>query len=361
MSDTVQKLIAAAALMDKALMQSTGLKERERKLVTYWTIATHTLPHVDTFPLLTLNGKMGTGKSQTEKIIEKFAYRSRPFSLRGRTQAVIRDELAACYEATAVIEEADHAWKDGDAIFERLLSDRYQRASAEAGLKKKCGDNWDTVTKEFFGATVLHRRIPFNDAALDGRSVPIRFRADHSRPYTEYRQDDPLIIEGVELLRELVFKPLPVEPIPQVAARIFNTYRPLLGAAGLCDDHEFPAMIRERLQLETAELKEAQSSEPDGLVLRAILAAMHDASDSYSYIRVGSLVNHIFQTYRVPLQHRQVAGIARQLGLTVKQSHGYTVVVPTPVTLLTACDECGYEDDEMTAELKRQVLGSVGG
>ena len=91
-------------------MQSTGLKERERKLVVYWTVATHALPHVDTFPLLSLNGKMGTGKSQTEKIIARFAHRSRSFSLRGRTLPAIRDELAACYEGTAIIEEADHAW-----------------------------------------------------------------------------------------------------------------------------------------------------------------------------------------------------------------------------------------------------------
>src|ERR1019366_9538051 len=79
-SQIAQKLVAAAGFMDTALMQSTGLKERERKLVVYWTVATHALPHVDTFPLLSLNGKMGTGKSQTEKIIARFAHRSRSFS-----------------------------------------------------------------------------------------------------------------------------------------------------------------------------------------------------------------------------------------------------------------------------------------
>src|ERR1019366_9558314 len=109
-SQTEQKLVAAAGLMDKALMQSTGLKERERRLVINWTLATHTLPHVHTFPLLPLVGKMGTGKSQAEKIIGRFAHRSRSFSLRGRTLPAIRDELAACYEGTAIIEEADHAW-----------------------------------------------------------------------------------------------------------------------------------------------------------------------------------------------------------------------------------------------------------
>jgi len=358
-SQTEQKLVAAAGLMDKALMQSTGLKERERRLVINWTLATHALPHVHTFPLLPLVGKMGTGKSQAEKIIGRFAHRSRSFSLRGRTQPVIRDELAACYEGTAIIEEADHAWKDGDSLFERLLSDRYQRASAEAGHKQKRGDDWGSVTKLYFGATVLHRRIPFNDPALDGRSVPIRFRADHSRTYTEYRDDDPLIVEGSELLRDLVFEPPAVEQPPQVAARIFHAYRLLLSMAKLCGDEGFPEVIRDRLLLETAELKEAQSAEPDGLVLRAILDAAH--AGSYAYIRIGSLSESIFRNHRVPLQPRQIAGIARQLGFTTKNSHGVTVVAPTPATLLAACEECGYEEDEAIAELRKQVLGTTDG
>ena len=349
-----------AELMNHALCLSTGLKESERKLVTYWTLATHMLPHVDVFPLLVLRGKMGTGKSQAEKIIARFAHRSRPFSLRGRTQPAIRDELAACYEGTAIIEEADHAWKDGDAVFERLLSDRYQRASAEAGLKQKCGDNWASVTKVYFGATVLHRRIPFNDAALDGRSVPILFRADHSRTYTEYRDDNPLVVEGSELLRELVFEPPVVEQPPQVAARIFHTYRLLLSVAKLCGDEGFPELIRDRLLLETAELKDAQSAEPDGLVLRAILDLV-DATRGYGYIKVSALVESILRNHKVPFLPRQVAGMARQLGFTTKNSHGVTVVVPTPASLLAACEECGYENDEAVAELRQQVLGTENG
>ena len=54
---------------DLALRASTGLLERERKLVAYYTLATHMLPHVNIFPLLVLRGKMGTGKSQALKII----------------------------------------------------------------------------------------------------------------------------------------------------------------------------------------------------------------------------------------------------------------------------------------------------
>ena len=168
--------------MQTALSQSTGLKDRDQKLVTYWTLATHALPYLGTFPLLALLGKMGTGKSQTLSVIGNFAFRPARLSLRGMTGPAIRDKLAECYGGTAIVEEADAAWKDADMSFERLLSDRYQKASAEASHKVPAGEkNWGTVTKQYFGATALHRRVPFNDAALDGRTVTVRLRPDHRR------------------------------------------------------------------------------------------------------------------------------------------------------------------------------------
>lgn len=73
MSETGDKFAWAAVLMQRALLESTGLKGREQQLVVYWTLATHSLPHLDTFPLLALLGKMGTGKSKTLSI-DHFAF-----------------------------------------------------------------------------------------------------------------------------------------------------------------------------------------------------------------------------------------------------------------------------------------------
>jgi hypothetical protein len=360
MSATTNDIQKAIECMDAALTQTTGLGERERQLVVYWSLATHSLAHVGTFPLLSLVGKMGTGKSQALKVIGGFAYRPRFLSLRSMTLPAIRDELSACYEGSAIIEEADKAWKDGGAAFEALLSDRYQRSTAEARLEEKHGDNWQPVAKKYFGASVLHRRIPFSDAALDGRSIPIHFRPNHNRTYSEYREDDPLIVEGSTLLRQWTFQPPAVEQLPKVAARIFNTYRPLIAAARFCGDKGFLELIQERLLLETAELKAAQSAEPDGLVLRAILDCVGD-SPSFANVKISALSDSIFRNNKVTLQPRQIAGLARQLGFKTKESHGVTVVVPTPTTLLAACDECGYEDDEVIAELKTQVMGTSRG
>jgi hypothetical protein len=132
--------------MDQALREATGLNEFARKLVIYWTLATHSLRYSDTFPLLALVGKMGTGKTQTLHIIANFAHRPIRLSLRGMTTPTIRDKFAEAHNGTAIIEEADAAWRDADSTFESLLSDRYQRASAKASHKVVSGDKrWGTA------------------------------------------------------------------------------------------------------------------------------------------------------------------------------------------------------------------------
>ena len=145
-----------------------------------------------------------------------------------------------------------------------------------------------------------------------------------------------------------------------MAARIFDTYRLLLAVAKLCGDEGFPLLIQGRLLRETHELKEAQSTEPDGLVLRAIITSL-GRPPSFAYIKVKTLKDSIFQNEGIALQPRQIAGMARQLGFESKNSHGVTVVVPTPATVLAACQECGYEDDEVIAELRKLVLRTENG
>jgi hypothetical protein len=343
--------------MDVGLQLITGLNERDRKLVVYWTLATHALPNLNTFPLLALRGKFGTGKSQTLHIIKSFAYQPRAFSLRSRTEAAIRDELADSYEGTAIVEEADQAWKDVTMAFERMLSDRYQRASAEAAYKVNAGEKqWVTEIKKYFGATVLHRRLSFNDPALDGRAVLVRFRADSSRTYQEFCEDDPWIVQGSRLMRGLAFDLPSVNQPPGIAARVFNTYAPLLGVAKLCNDDDFVCQILQRLQQETLELKEAQAEEPDGLVLRAIVEAIFEGrSSEFRYVKFRDIAESIFRNHKVTLQPRQIGPIARELGFDTKTAHGVTVVVPTLATLLKACDVCNYTDEGIE-QLRREML-----
>ncbi len=343
--------------MDFGLGLVTGLKVLPRKLVVYWTLATHTLPYLNTFPLLGLRGRMGTGKSQALKIIAAFAHQPLLLSLRGMTLPTIRDEFADCYEGTVIIEEADQAWRDGEMTFERLLSDRYHRTSAKTAHKVPAGKNeWATVKNNYFGATVLHRRVTFKDPALDGRTVLVSFRADTSRTYEEYSDDDPWIVEGSQLVSGVTFAlPSVTQPIG-IAARVFNTYAPLLGMANLCGDGEFADLVLQRLQQETLELKEAQGKEPDGLVLKAIVEAiLGKGRPDFTNIKYSSLSEAIFRNHKIALEPRQIGPFARELGFETKTSHGVTVVSPSPTALLKACAECDYTDEGID-ELRESLI-----
>jgi hypothetical protein len=342
--------------MSESLARSTGFRELERKFITYWTLATHSLLHVNTFPTLSVLGKTGTGKSQTLKIIGNFCYRPLRICLREMTGPAIRDAFAECHEGTAVVEEADSAWKDKDGTFEAMLSDRYQRDSAKASLKVPSGEKeWVRLSKSYFGATVVHRRLGFVDAALDGRSIQVRTRADHSRKYEEFSVDALSNAEGSQLIGNLTFIPPRVEQPENVAGRVFDSYRVLLSAAQFCGDHGFAGQLMPTLLSQTAELKEAQGSEPDGLVLRAIVEAIFASGvPLWQNIKFSVLSTSIWNNHRFPLQPRQIGPLARELGFETKVSHGVSVVVPTPVALLRACADC-EETDEAIEELRRTV------
>ena len=350
-------------VINDLLRRTTGLGEIERKLIAFYTLATYGLDSAQRFPLLVLKGPMGTGKSKTMRVIKSFACRANAFSLRSMTLPTFRDELVACHEGTAVIEEADQGWKD-DQTFERMLSDRYGRVSAETALKKYAGRN-SYVTKKYlcFGASVLHRRTPFADTALNGRSIFIRFRANHERTYEEFHEDQEIVQYSSERLRDFEFVlPKILSPVG-IAGRILDTYEPILAVAQMCKDTHFLNDILFRLQLETEQLKEAQSIEPVGIVLRALVEQLSRPGATFDfrkYPRISNLVSVIWESHRMQMKPHQVAEALRDLGFKTKNSHGYTVVVPEPMALLNACSECGYQDDAVLGLQKHMFEGRAG-
>lgn len=203
---------------------------------------------------------------------------------------------------------------------------------------------------------MLHRRIVFCDVALDGRTVTVRLRPDHTREYREYSDKDPWNVEGKELIGQLTFEPPEVNQPNGVAARIFNTYRPLLSAAQMCGDQDFAEQLLPKLRQDTLELKEAQSSEPDGLVLPAVVEVVFQTgSPEFNNIKFSVLSELIWKNHRHSISPRQIGGMVRELGFSTKTSHGVTVVVPTAAALLRACQEGDYSDDAIE-ELRKELM-----
>src|SRR5947207_12845196 len=147
---TIDLIRVTVEVIDKLLGISTGLGDLQRKIIGYYTAATHSLPSTNSFPLLVCIGPMGTGKSECSRIARAFAYKPRAMALRGMSPPAFRDQLVEAHNRTAFIEEADFGWS-GSKNYENLLSDRYHRDSATVAIKVPAGDNsWITQEKYFF-------------------------------------------------------------------------------------------------------------------------------------------------------------------------------------------------------------------
>ncbi len=143
---------------------------------------------------------------------------------------------------------------------------------------------------------------------------------------------------------------------PGLPGRITNTWRPVLAVANLLGDQIFiDNIVALHAASAAAELKEAQASEPDGLVLRAIIRhifGQDTVSDSDAPVPVltssyPTCINHCGKRIGEDLKPRQVGKIARDLGFTVGPSHGQSVVFLNPADLLKACESASYSDAEI--------------
>jgi hypothetical protein len=353
--------------IEKCLGKSTGLSTKDCRTIAYLTLATHGLPRLEKFPILRLLGKPGCGKSETEKIIALYVRRPHTMSLRAMTYVTLRDELSKANDGTAIIEEADNPTKIGNDAFEQLISDRYSRSTATGSVKEQRnkGEAWTTSSRLYFGATILHRRIPYVDAALDGRTITIRFKPDFSRDYEDFDPEDETNKKMSESAQSLILSLAEYKVPTGLPGRIRNTWRPVLAVADLLGDQNcIDNIVNRHAAYQAAEFKEAHASEPDGLVLGAILCHIFEKGNvpdvpHFSNIKVSALSKTLWEEQRESMNTRQVAQIARELGFATNKSHGQAVVSPTLATLLAACESEGYSDpeiDKLRFEAARDVL-----
>jgi len=349
--------------MDSALCKFTGLKPLQRKTVTYYGLATHALNTTEIFPQLAVSGPTSSGKSSTMKVAGVFAYQPHAFPIGNKTLPVIREELSKAHDGTAVIEEADESWK-GEVGFESLLSGRYDRATAEAGFMEgggAKGGKWTAVTRKTYGATILHRRKSFIDAALETRTIPIRTHKVDPKSVTRMPRklsDDPILAEGYEFSKAAQAWEGGVElpaadSVPGIDGRVMDTFEPLLAMAKLLGDHAFIKEIKSVLLHRTEELGFAQETENEALVLRAILHHTHDERGrrSFNYVRLRAIADWIEDEFRTTIHPRQVGVLCRDLNLKTKSSNGAAVVVPDWRIIVRSCAEYGVTDDALPSKV----------
>jgi hypothetical protein len=369
------------SLIDKSLSECTGLHEDPRKLISSYILASYAMRNLQIMPVLVLRGPYGTGKSQAEDVILNFACKPKRMTMDGATLPTVREAMADTYEATLILEEADKATNDRDHHVERMLSNRYSRATASASLRvqelveakdkrgrvTESGLKHRTEVEKTFGGTVLHKRHLFFDQGLESRSITVLFRFNSNRDAESYRKfspDDPWNKEGRELLQGREIDSLPtVRPPSKVAPRIFDTYAPLYRVAFLLDDNRLLEVLLRMMRADTAKMVRGQGEEPLLMVLRAIVQKVFNpafpaSEDSpvanYSSLRIQDLTR-ILREDSDCITSYQVAGYARELGFRVKTAHGQVKLFPTAIAIVKAADQCNYFEDEGVNAIRKQV------
>lgn len=310
---------------------ASGLSIEAAKTCVYYATATHGMQELPCFPILNVQGPMATGKTQAMRQVQGLV----PFphcTGTNLTEARLRDELVKAKNGVVFIEEAD-------TVPEHLIACRFGRDTARGSVNRMSGpgQGWHPEPVDYFGATVLHKRRPFNDAATVSRAITIK--TQRKPGIYELRP----VGEAVRLgLRKVWDRAKHKMSEVELIGRAGDVWRPLFAVALFCDDKEWLEYAREELEKANQRLKMGQEFEPDQMVVHALIAASGE-----EYCRLVSLTeirDHLRKEYNWQPSASAVAHMARDMGFAVKTSHGIQKVVVDKVVLTKAACQTGLRD-----------------
>lgn len=291
----------------EALLKASGIDEDQARICVLYALRTHK-QDLERMPILAIRGMTGTGKSTLLKQMELFVYRQKWAS--GSTYATVRDEMNNC--PTYLIDE-------GDQISEQLLLCRTSRDISEITYKAPVrGYGWQDKTVDVFGATILARRNPFNDAAVRNRAIVINTKL---KPGT---YEESLFGDLDEIAH--VFN---VEKISLGAGRVRDTWTPLIEIAEAIDDPSYLEAIERTIAAETSIFRSGQEYEPELVVLHALDALTWDKEKGeriQNDVELSEVTNKANDLGDVQLIKRQVEELLITNGFKVTYTHGIKYV-----------------------------------
>lgn len=312
-----------------AITLACGLDINQAKTVVYWTIATHALDKLKMLAILVLQGVHGSGKSTLMALLGRICHS--PVFIDGKvSKAELRDSLKL--NTTALIEE-------GDNVDERLILMRYSRQTATTSVKRgSASQGWTREPMNLFGATVLHRRLPFRDAAVDSRSITIK---------TVYKPGSYSMptLDGTALANIAACVDWS-KTLSLPDGRAADTWMPLFQAALYCKDSEFLQYALGELDKAIASLSVGQEYEPSQVVVSKLvsLAITPDLQQLKPRVSLQEITKALKNDGH-DLNPWQIGKILRGLGFQTKLSGGTNYVYIDKAHLLDVAKKLGIDDD----------------
>lgn len=312
-----------------AISSACGLDFNQAKTAVYWGIATHGIDKLEIMPILVSEGGHGTGKSTLMKLLKQICHE--PRTIDGKvTKSELRDSLEL--HTTALIEEAD-------GVYERLILMRYARQTANTTVKRgSASKGWTREPLNLFGATVLHRREPFKDPAVDSRSITIR---------TAYKKQgvSPIPALGLSPLSSIAANVDWSKTLAIPDGRAADTWMPLFQAAYYCNDTDWLVYASGELIKAIASLSEGQGYEPSQLVVSKVVSL---AMDPTSKLKPRVSLKEITKGLKDDgnnLNPWQVGKMLRGLGFKPNLSGGTQYVLIDKAHLMDVAKRLGIDDD----------------
>lgn len=314
-----------------SITQACGLDTNQAKTAVYWAVATHGIEKLNIMPILTIFGGHGSGKSSLIACLQQIV--CNPRHIDGKlSKAELRDSLKL--NTTALIEE-------GDEVDERQILKRYSRQTSSTSVKRgSAATGWSSQQVDLFGATALHRRVPFADPAVDSRSITIR---------TAHRQGNFSVptMDGIALAAIAAQVDwLKMLGIPDGRAR--DTWMPLFQGALACIDTDWMAYALGELNKAIQSLNQGQGCEPGQLVFSKLLQLGIDRNVSQLRQRIAIRdIRKALKDDGVDMNSWQIGRLLRDMGLQVKTSGGTEYVYLDKAKLLGIAADLGIDDDEL--------------
>jgi len=338
-----------------ALERASSLNEYQAKLCVYYAILTYKIEELALFPILTLFGEHGTGKSAIMKIMAQLVSEPVPNPMDfpnldrwhglkiNDTFPSLRDGLKE--DTTAFIEEGDADYKKN----ERLVADRYSRQTAIVRYKKEEIIGHSQAGACIFGATIIHKRRGYKDPATNSRSI---FVTTKKEPYREHSVKI-FTEEEKEEFRNMAQR-IDIFSLP-TNTRAHDLWCPLIGLATNVDDGAWCDWAIEQIQKQTMTQSSDGSFDPQKAIILAVLgrAVREDGNGNLTFsegkYNLPQIKHDIDQQLSMQMSINEIKTGLELQDFEVKTRRGIFRVNVTADRLKRTCEDLGIDDEAVSA------------
>ncbi len=305
------------------IVGSTGLSLHSARTLILYCGLTYTMAKLDQLPILVIKGPTETGKSTSMLIAGELCNNTQEI-ISQPTKAVLRDSLKE--NTTVFVEEADH-------IDEGLLTSRYSKDSPLPVNRPMGNGSFMRQSLQLFGATIMHRRVPFIDPATESRAITIYTLPKNPSDVSRYIRGSilnlrPFLKESADIFP---FHAIPTLPAGRAEynwglLRLFNLQFP--------PDSTWTEYVGDQISTQQETTLRGREDEPAAKAWSAVVQlafTYYEGFDQPTTVKQRIMLKDVVDAISeegIRYDSWQVGQMIRQMGFEVKRARGRQWIYP---------------------------------